>query len=74
MDRPTHPVSHAGDGAERIGARPQMGDGAQEFERVPFFLQRIGFRIGAAVHDNLRRGHFRGLPFALRGFHFAFDR
>ncbi len=74
VDRPAHAISHPGNRAESIGPRPQMGDRAQKLERMPFFLQRIAFRVGPAVHDDPARRHFGCLPFALRRLHFAFNR
>ena len=49
VDRPADAVADAGDGAEGVGPRPQVGDGAQELEGVALLLQRIGLRIGPAV-------------------------
>ena len=39
-------------GAEGVGARPQMGDGAQELEGMALLLERVSFRIGRAVKDD----------------------
>ena len=44
VDGVGQPAAHAENGAEEIRPRPQVGDGAQEFVRVPLFLKRIGWR------------------------------
>ena len=38
-------VADARDGAEQVGARPQVRDFAQELQRVRLGLDRVGFRI-----------------------------
>ena len=74
VDRPADAVAHAGDRAERVGPRPQVGPFAELLERVPLLLQRIRFGIGPAVDDDLGRVHFGRLLLAARRFHFAADR
>ena len=49
VDRVAHAIPHPGDGAERVRARPQMGDRPQELERVALLLQRIRGHVGHAV-------------------------
>ncbi len=46
VDRAADAVAHPRDGAERVGPRPQVGDRAQELERVPLLLQRVRFGVG----------------------------
>ena len=59
-------AAHAEHGAEEVGARPQVRDGAQELGRVALLLQRVGL-VGRA-HDAERRGlDFPLLPAALGG-------
>ena len=61
-----HRMADAQYRAEGIGTRTQVGDVAQEFERMAFFLQRVGRRVGRAV--NLNRGglHLDALSLAGR--------
>jgi len=47
--------------AEGIGARTQVGDVAQELQRMPLFLQGIGLRIGRAVDLDLLGLHLDAL-------------
>ena len=47
-----------------VGARAQVGDGAQKFIGVTFFLQRKGFSIGKAEHSNAVRPDFPLLALA----------
>ena len=63
VNRPANLIANAGDGAEGVGARPQMSDGAQELERRALLLNGIRFGIGPAVDRDLRRLHFGGLTF-----------
>ena len=74
VDRAADAVADAGDGAERVGPRPQVGPFAELFERVPLLLQRIGFGVGPAVDDDLGGVDFGGLLLAAGGLHFAVDR
>ena len=37
----SHPAAHAEDRAVEIGARAEVGDGAEEFRAVALFLKRI---------------------------------
>ena len=46
-------IAHAEDGAERVRARAQVGDLAQELHGVPLLLQGVGGRIGGAVDVDL---------------------
>ena len=41
VDRARGGVAHAQHRADRVGARPQVGDGAQELEGVALLLQRV---------------------------------
>ena len=66
-------VAQPGDGAEGVGPRPQVGDGAQKLERVALFLQRIGFGIGLAVDRDAGRVQFGGLALGRRFFDLADD-
>ena len=52
VDRVGQRVAHAKSGAESIAAHAQVGNLAKKFQRVPFFLQRIGRGIGRAVDVN----------------------
>ena len=72
VDRHAQAVAHAGDGAERVGARPQVRDLAQVLERCALRLDRIGLGVvdppdhldGVGLHlDRLP------LPLALRSAH-----
>ena len=66
VDRVSHRVTDTQHGAEGVRARAQVGDLAQEFHRVPLFLQRIGVGIGAAVHFDITRLDFDPLARTLR--------
>ena len=68
--QPVAKTRHRPDG---VGARPQMGDLPQEFEGMPFFLERISQGIGAPVNLDPFRSHFNGLPLARRWHDQAFD-
>src|SRR5262249_24107303 len=54
-------------GAEGVGAWPQVGDGPQELEGMPFLLQGIRFGIGPAVDGNALSMDLRRLPLGGRG-------
>ena len=56
-----HGVPDAQHRAEGIGARTQVGDVAQELQRMPLFLQGIGLRIGRAVDLDLLGLHLDAL-------------
>src|SRR5262249_6751008 len=62
MNRQAHLVAHAGDGPKGVGARPQVGDGAQELEGVPLFLELVRLRVGRAVDGDGVGGHLGRLP------------
>jgi hypothetical protein len=64
VDGVGQPAAHAEDGAEEIGARTEVGDLAQEFQRVAFFLQRVG-GVGLAEHGEFSAttSHFWPWPF-----------
>ncbi len=66
VDRERHGVTNAQHGPEGIGTRTQMGDLAQEFERMSLLLERIGFGVGLAVHLQFTRLHLDTLPGADR--------
>ena len=57
-----HGVADAQYGSERVRARAQVGDLAQELERMSFFLQRIGFRVGGPVQLDALGLYLDGLP------------
>ena len=59
MDGPCHAAADAEDSAEEIRARAEVGDGAEEFERVTLFLEGVGFVGGA------EEGEGSGLDFPL---------
>ena len=57
VDRVGEAAAHAEDGAEQIGAGPQVSDFTQELQRVPFLLQRIG-GVSFAKHGKRFRDDF----------------
>ena len=61
-----HGVADAQHGAERIGARTQVGDVAQEFERMTLFLEGIGLGIGRTVERDRGGLHLDALARAER--------
>ena len=72
MDGRGQGVAHARDRTEQVGARSQVGDLAQEFERMRLGLDRIGFRIfDPADHFDRTGLQFETLALALRGDQFA---
>src|SRR5262249_15378062 len=73
VNGPADTIADAGDGAERVGPRPKMGDRAQELERVSLLLQGIRFGIGPAVHGDAFRENFGRLPLSGRLPHVADD-
>ena len=66
-------VADAGDGAEGVGARPQVGDGAQELEGVALFLQRVRLGVGPAVDRDAVGVDLGGLPLGRRRLDLAVD-
>ena len=66
VDRAADAVPHPGDGAEGVGPRPQVGDGAEELKGMLLLLQRIGFGIGPAVYGDAAGLDFGGLALAGR--------
>ena len=65
MDRLGDRVAHARQRADDVGARPQMRDLAQEFERVRLRLDRIRIRIvDPADHADRCACISNGWPFA----------
>ena len=58
-------VAHAGDGAEGVGARPQVGHLAQTLEGDALLLQRILGRLAEAQHLDGRGLDLDGLLRAL---------
>lgn len=62
VDGIRHGVADAQHGTEGIGSRTQVGDFAQELQRVPLLLEGIGFGVGRAVHLDLRGLHLDPLP------------
>ena len=56
-----HGVTDAKHRTERVGTRTQVGDVAQEFERMSLLLQRIGFGIGRTVYLDLLGLHLDAL-------------
>ena len=73
VDRAADAVSHPRNGAEGVGARPQMGDRAQELERVLLLLQRIALGVGPAMYGDTAGLDLGGLAFAGRGLHEPLD-
>ena len=65
-------AAHAEDGAEKIGARAEVGDFAEEFEGVAFFLERVG-RIGFTENFEFLGDDFPFLALTLGGHEFAVD-
>ena len=63
-------VAHPQHRADRVGARAQVGDLAQELHRVRL-LQRV-VRVGPADHAQARRPQLERLPLALRRDQVAF--
>ena len=66
VDGEGHCVTDAQHRPERIGAGTQIGDVAQEFERMTLLLQRVGRGIGRAVNLDRRRLHLDTLSLAGR--------
>ena len=64
MDGESQCGTHAQHRSECVGAGAQVRFLAQEFERVPFFLQRVCF-VGGAEHCQFFGLHFHALSFAL---------
>ena len=58
------PAPHPKDAAEKIRARTQMGDLAEELRRVTLFLEWIGI-IGGSNNVDLLRDEFPRLSFTL---------
>ncbi|MNL61327.1 hypothetical protein D3C87_1852340 [compost metagenome] len=66
MHRERQCVADAQDRAERVRTRAQVGDLAQEFQRMLFRLQRIFLRICRSVNLYFRNFYFNCLARALR--------
>ena len=62
MRRKRQRVTHAGDRAKRVRARPQMRHFAQTFEGNTRFAERIFQRVAEAEHLHVRRLEINGLP------------
>ena len=62
VDAVSRHAAHTERRAERVRARAQVGDLAQELERMSFFLQRIGFRVGGPVQLDALGLYLDGLP------------
>jgi hypothetical protein len=73
VHRPRGGVAHPQHRAEGVGARPQVGDGAQELERVSLLLQWELLRVGRADQFQAAGLKFDPLFRAGRGFEFAHD-
>ncbi len=58
-------AAHAENGAERVGARPQMSDGTQVLEAVALLLQGV-VAVGVAENLDLARLHLPALPLGRR--------
>ena len=71
VDRAADAVAHPHDGAQRVGARPQVGPFAELLERVPLLLQRVRFGIAPAVDDQLGGVQLGGLLGAAGGLYLA---
>ena len=67
VDGVGHGVADAQHGTERIGSRTQVGDVAQEFERVALLLQGIGVGVGRTVNLDPLGLHLDALPRSGRG-------
>ena len=67
VDGVGHGVADAQHGAEGVGARTQVGDVAQELERVALLLERVGIGVGRAVYLDFRGLHLDALTRAGRG-------
>ena len=67
VDGVGHGVTDAEHGAEGVGARTQVGDVAQELQRVALLLQGVAVGIGRAVDLDVRSLHLDALPRAGRG-------
>ena len=72
VDGEGQPAARAEHGAEEVRARTQVGDGAQEFQRVALLLQRVG-GVRRADQFDPRRAQFPFLPLRRRGDQFALD-
>ena len=72
MDGVGQQAAHAEHGHEGVGARPQMGDGAQELEGVALFLQRV-IQCRQADHFDRVRFQLEGLAGGRRGQQLARD-
>ena len=67
VDRMRDRMAHAGQRADDVRARPQVGDVAQELERVRLRLDRIGIRIlDPADHADRIGLHLERLPLRRR--------
>ena len=63
VDGEREPRAHAEDGTEQIRPRPQMRDFAEKFQRVAFFLERVG-GVGLAENRERRGDDFPFLALA----------
>ncbi len=67
MNRLGDGVAHARHGGDDVGARTQMRDLAQKFQRVRFGLNRVGVGILDPADDfDLACLHLEGLPLRRR--------
>ena len=73
VDRHADLVAHPGDATEGVGARPQVGDAAQELEGVALFLQFVRLGVGGAVDGDGVGGHLGRLPLGRRRLDLAGD-
>ena len=73
VDGVGHRVADAVDGAEGVRARAQVGDLAQELERVALLLQGVALGIGRAVDLDPLGLHLDALPRTGRGDQTAVD-
>ena len=64
MNGPADAVADASDCAEGIGAWAEVGDVAEEFEGVTFFLQRVGLWVGRTENFDGSGMKFDSLAFA----------
>eukprot|EP00965_Chrysotila_dentata_P127006 4201004-Pleurochrysis_carterae.AAC.1 len=58
--------SHACDGTNRVGARAQVRDRAEELERVPLLLQRVAVRRAVTNQPQAAHAHLDRLPLGRR--------
>ena len=73
MDGPGRFATQTKSRAVLVGTGPQMGDSAQKFVGMTFFLKREALGIGRAENANLGGAQFPCLPLTRRGHQLAGD-